>query len=161
MTGGDLDGLIADIRKNGQREPITVHEGLILDGRNRFYACQQLGIEPAMVEWDRRIGELMASQRERIDLVFYRWVGGDSGSSSPTLNVTGGAKAAACFSSPAASSSSLLAWPSRRALSASHKSHSANPAARFAKSRSQAACSRSFDGLVIPSADFIALSFAQ
>jgi len=52
MVGCDLDALVADIRDNGQREPIILHDGLILDGRNRFAACKVLGITPLTAEWD-------------------------------------------------------------------------------------------------------------
>jgi ParB-like chromosome segregation protein Spo0J len=52
MGGADFDALVADIRENGQREPIILHDGLILDGRNRARACEVLGIAPLTVQWD-------------------------------------------------------------------------------------------------------------
>jgi ParB-like chromosome segregation protein Spo0J len=50
--------LVDDIRENGLREPIIVHEGQVLDGRNRYRACLELGIEPIIKPWDQRGSEL-------------------------------------------------------------------------------------------------------
>ena len=41
-----LSELRADIKANGLREPVTICEGMILDGRNRYRACEGLGIKP-------------------------------------------------------------------------------------------------------------------
>ena len=54
MDGADFDALVADIRENGQREPVIMHDGMILDGRNRWRACLQLGIEAKVEPWDRK-----------------------------------------------------------------------------------------------------------
>lgn len=37
--------LVEDIKANGQIQPVTVVNGKILDGRNRWRACEKLGIE--------------------------------------------------------------------------------------------------------------------
>lgn len=46
MQGEEYDDLVADINKNGLHEPIVMTpDGLILDGRNRWRACLDAGIE--------------------------------------------------------------------------------------------------------------------
>lgn len=48
MTDDEFLALKEDIRSKGQREDVVLWEGKILDGRNRYRACQELGID---VQW--------------------------------------------------------------------------------------------------------------
>ncbi|EDY19024.1 hypothetical protein CfE428DRAFT_3201 [Chthoniobacter flavus Ellin428] len=46
MPEQDLKDLANDIQTSGLKAPITIHEGMILDGRNRYRACAVAGVEP-------------------------------------------------------------------------------------------------------------------
>jgi hypothetical protein len=50
----DFNRLLEDIRNNGfdQSQPVIVYDGAILDGWNRYRACQALGISPAIKTFD-------------------------------------------------------------------------------------------------------------
>jgi len=57
MEGADFIRLCKDIKDNGLSLPIVQHpDGSILDGRNRFKACEELGIKPQFVRWPGKVG---------------------------------------------------------------------------------------------------------
>jgi N6-adenosine-specific RNA methylase IME4 len=52
LQGREFDELVADIKANGLIEPIWIHQGWIIDGRNRYRACEKLGIKPEYRIWE-------------------------------------------------------------------------------------------------------------
>lgn len=52
VDGAEFDALVSDIRANGLRQPIVLHGGMILDGGNRYRACQKAGVEPEFIDFD-------------------------------------------------------------------------------------------------------------
>lgn len=52
MDSPALAALTADITANGLREPVWTQDGKIIDGRNRWQACEAAGIIPPTREWD-------------------------------------------------------------------------------------------------------------
>lgn len=59
MGEEEFASLKADIAANGQREPVWLHQGRLIDGRNRYRACTELGLEPKTATWDGN-GSLVA-----------------------------------------------------------------------------------------------------
>lgn len=51
VHGKDFVDLKEDIKKNGVHQPIVMYEDMILDGRNRFRACQETGVSPDFVDY--------------------------------------------------------------------------------------------------------------
>src|SRR5690606_27185151 len=47
MSEEEFDNLVASIEVNGIREPVWLHnDGRVVDGRNRYMACRELGFDP-------------------------------------------------------------------------------------------------------------------
>ncbi|MGH9811514.1 MAG: MT-A70 family methyltransferase [Candidatus Acidiferrales bacterium] len=56
MPEEELRELAADISQRGQIYPVVLHEGKVLDGRNRLIACELAGRMPFTTEWDGKGG---------------------------------------------------------------------------------------------------------
>lgn len=51
IEGDDFSALVADIKTNGLREKIWLYDGKVIDGRNRFLACQKAKVKPQYREF--------------------------------------------------------------------------------------------------------------
>jgi hypothetical protein len=51
MARAEYAALKSDIEAHGQRVPIVIHEGAILDGAHRNRVCVEIGVEPMTVEF--------------------------------------------------------------------------------------------------------------
>lgn len=51
MQGEEFDRLVQDIKEHGLLEPIVLINDQILDGRNRYMACQKAGVKPKFEEY--------------------------------------------------------------------------------------------------------------
>lgn len=51
IEGAEFQALVDDIQKNGCIQPLVMYQGKILDGRNRWRACEKLGIKPKTTDY--------------------------------------------------------------------------------------------------------------
>jgi predicted HTH domain antitoxin len=67
LSDEEISALAQDISKRGQLIPIVLYQGQILDGRNRFLACQKAGVTPEFREYtgDDPIGQIAALNDHR------------------------------------------------------------------------------------------------
>jgi ParB-like chromosome segregation protein Spo0J len=61
LQGPPFEELVADVAQHGLRNPITLHpDGSILDGRNRWRACQEAGVAPKFVTFEGADSDVVA-----------------------------------------------------------------------------------------------------
>lgn len=52
MSDDELRALAADIKANGLQQPVIMFGAQLLDGRNRWRACEIAGVEPRLRDWN-------------------------------------------------------------------------------------------------------------
>jgi hypothetical protein len=91
MGDEEYNALVEDIKAHGLLEPVWIYQGKIIDGRNRYKACQEVGIEPQFREWngygsliDFVVGlnlkrrHLTSSQKAMVALEIERYIAGEA-----------------------------------------------------------------------------------
>jgi ParB-like chromosome segregation protein Spo0J len=76
IEGAEFEELVTDIKVHGLREPIVIYEDMILDGRNRYRACEAAGIEPTFTVYQGDDPVSYVVSLNLIDLI--RPVGGEA-----------------------------------------------------------------------------------
>jgi hypothetical protein len=51
IEGDEYVKFCSDIQQNGLTAPIVIHNGQLVDGRNRLRACEDVGVKPRFVQW--------------------------------------------------------------------------------------------------------------
>jgi hypothetical protein len=52
MGEREFEAFVANLKAQGQLEPVWTYQGKVIDGRHRLRACTRLGIAPKTREWD-------------------------------------------------------------------------------------------------------------
>lgn len=60
IEGAEFDALVTDIKAHGLREKIWLYEGKVLDGRNRYLACQKAKVRPAYRKFTGRENDALS-----------------------------------------------------------------------------------------------------
>lgn len=60
IEGAEFDALVDDIKTHGLREAIVLYEGKVLDGRNRFLACQKAKVRPQYRKYSGKESDALA-----------------------------------------------------------------------------------------------------
>ena len=63
MAADEYQALRSDIAEHGQRDPITMFNGAILDGRHRYRATWELGLDPLTETWSGNAPEAFVISR--------------------------------------------------------------------------------------------------
>ena len=56
MSDSEFNELKDDIKRNGLIEPIWTYKGKIIDGRNRYSACKEIGVKTKFRKWGNNNG---------------------------------------------------------------------------------------------------------
>jgi len=68
----DWNALKFSFNDHGQLDPIVIHEGVLLDGRNRLSMCKMLGLEPKVIEFREVMGGDIGDEEH--PLVISEWI---------------------------------------------------------------------------------------